>query len=243
MIGCPPTYVDFKNGTRMNCQPCGSDCLKKCQSKIIDSIFAAQTLKGCAIIEGPLEIQIRSSKSFDSSTSIVKELENSLSEIVEIQDYLKIARSFPIQSLNFLKKLQRIRGKNLESNKYSLIIWDNQNLQELWNDQKVEINNGKLFFHMNPKLCFSKIESLTKNVSQIDNYENAKLSNGDKTPCNVTTLIITVASVLPHAVLLTWDPLKLEDERSLLSYVIYYIPAQHRNVTLWGGRDACGNDG
>lgn len=243
MLGCPPTYVDYKRGNETQCKPCGSECQKKCQSKIIDSIFAAQSLKGCAIIEGPLEIQIRSSKAFDSSSSVVKELEDSLSDIVEIQDYLKIARSFPIQSLSFLKKLKVIRGKRLESNKYSLIIWDNQNLQELWSDQEVEINNGKLFFHMNPKLCFYKIENLTKNFSQIDNYENAKLSNGDKTPCNVTLLKVHVAEVLAQAVLLTWMPLKLDDERSLLSYVIYYIPAQHQNVTLWGGRDSCGNDG
>jgi len=36
---------------------------------------------------------------------------------------------------------------------------------------------------------------------------------------------------------------KLEDERSLLNYVVFYIAAPHTNVTLWDGRDACGNDG
>lgn len=245
MLGCPQSFVDFKNDNETDCRPCGSECQKKCQAKIIDSIAAAQTLKGCAIIEGPLEIQIRSSaKTVDSTNNVVKELENSLSEIIEIHDYLKIARSFPIVSLSFLKKLKYIRGKRLESNKYALVIWDNQNLQELWDEnQEVQIDNGQLFFHFNPKLCFFKIERLTKFPGRIENYDTAKISNGDKIPCNVTSLAVNVANILSHAALLTWDPLKLEDERSLLSYVVFYIPAQYTNVTLWDGRDACGNDG
>lgn len=244
-LGCPSAYVDFKNGNETDCKPCGSECQKKCQAKIIDSIAAAQTLKGCAIIEGPLEIQIRSSaKTVDSTNNVVKELENSLSDIVEIHDYLKIARSFPIVSLSFLKNLKHIRGKRLESSKYSLVIWDNQNLQELWDEtQEVKIDNGQLFFHFNPKLCFYKIERLTKYPDKIENLETAKISNGDKIPCNVTSLTVSVADILSHAALLTWEPLKLEDERSLLSYVVFYIPAQFSNVTLWDGRDACGNDG
>jgi insulin receptor len=247
MPGCPSGYVDKKTdkGNETICVPCGNNCQKKCQSKIIDSIAAAQSLKGCSIIEGPLEIQIRSStKTFDQTNNVVKELETSLSEIVEIQDYLKIARSFPIVSLSFLKKLKIIRGKRLESNKYSLVVWDNQNLQELWDEnQEVNIENGKLFFHYNPKLCFFKIERLVKNSLLIENYEFAQKSNGDKTPCNVTKLEVTVVNILAHAALLNWKPLKLDDERSLLSYVVFYIAAPYQNITLWQNRDACGNDG
>lgn len=246
MRGCPIGFVDYKDKNNLlSCRLCGSECLKKCQAKIIDSIAAAQTLKGCAIIEGPLEIQIRSSaKSVDATNNIVRELEKSLSDIVEIQDYLKIARSFPIVSLSFLKKLKVIRGKRLESNKYALVIWDNQNLQELWDEsQKIRVENGRLFFHFNPKLCFFKIERLTTDPTLIENYETAKMSNGDKTPCNVTSLDVRVADIFPNAALLSWAPLHLEDERSLLSYVVFYISALYKNVTLWDGRDACGNDG
>lgn len=175
----------------------------------------------------------------------MKELENSLSDVVEIQDYLKIARSFPIVSLSFLKKLKVIKGTRLESNKYSIVIWDNQNLQELWQEkQNIQVKNGKFFFHYNPRLCFYKIERLA-NVSNIviENYDTSRLTNGDKTPCNVKPLDVSVANILPHAALLNWQPLKLEDERSLLSYAVFYIPATYENVTLWDGRDACGNDG
>lgn len=234
------------NSNETTCLFCGTNCQKRCQSKIIDSIGAAQSLKGCNVIDGPLEIQIRSSsKSFEQTSNIVKELETSLSDIVEIQDYLKIARSFPIVSLSFLKNLKVIRGNRLESNKYSLVIWDNQNLQELWDEnQKIKIENGRLFFHYNPKLCFFKIERLVPNPhTMIENYEFATKSNGDKTPCNVTNLEVSVVAIYPGAALLNWKPLKLDDERSLLSYVVFYIPSPYQNITLWASRDACGNDG
>lgn len=75
-------------------------------------------------------------------TNIIRELEQSLSSIEEITGYLKIARSFPVVSLSFLKNLKRIRGMVLDSKKYSLVVLDNQNLQELWDvDHKVGLLN------------------------------------------------------------------------------------------------------
>jgi insulin receptor len=215
--------------------------LKRCQAKIVDSIATAQALKGCSIIDGPLEIQIRGSTKNQDGSNIVKELEASLSSIVEINDYLKIARSHSILSFSFLKNLKRINGKKLESNRNALVVWENQNLQELWDiNQKIEIGRGKLFFHFNPKLCFFKIENLanksspsTKPKDLIENYDTAKLSNGDKTPCNVTPLNVTVVEILPQAALLSWPPLKLDDDRALLNYVVYYIAAPYNNVIIF----------
>lgn len=230
----------------MSCRQCnGNECLLKCESKVIDSIATANTMKGCAIINGPLEIQIRrTSKNLQYSKNIMRELEAALSDVVEITDYLKVARTFPLFSLSFLKKLQIIHGKRLESNKFAMVIWDNQNLQELWHpDQEVQIPVGQFFFHYNPKLCFSIIERIAKNNSLIENYNATRLSNGDKTQCNVQKLFVTMKSLHSTAVLLTWKSLDLDDERSLLSFVVYYTPAKYQNVTIWEGRDACGNDG
>lgn len=237
-LGCPKGFQISKMNDKNMCVPGG---LVKCRGKIIDSASAAQSLKGCQIIEGSLEIQIRT---MSRETWIVKELESSLSDIVEIEDYLKVARSFPIVSLHFFKSLKVIRGKRLESNKYALVIWDNQNLQELWDeDQEIEIKSGKLFIHYNPKLCFYKIERIAKSSMQIENYEFAQKSNGDKTPCNVTKLEVLVERIFSHAALLNWKPLKLDDERSLLSYVVFYMPTPYQNITIWENRDACSNDG
>lgn len=246
--GCPKHYVPFDNlkTRKLDCKKCvGNECLMKCESKVIDSIATANELKGCAIIDGPLEIQIRrTSKNLQYSKNIMRELEEALSDVVEITDYLKVARTFPLYSLSFLKKLQIIHGKRLESNKFAMVIWDNQNLQELWHpEQEVQIPVGQFFFHYNPKLCFSIIERIAKNNSLIENYNATRLSNGDKTQCNVQKLVVTITKFHSTAVLLTWKSLDLTDERSLLSYVVYYTPAKYRNVTIWEGRDACGNDG
>ncbi|KAG5667137.1 hypothetical protein PVAND_015134 [Polypedilum vanderplanki] len=251
---CPPNYRKVNTGRKIFCQKCQGSCLKECRfGNLVDSIEAAQSLKGCNIIEGPLEIQIRGiTKSPESGRNIVKELESSLSDIQEIKGYLKIARSHAILSMSFLKNLRKIHGNSLEGGRNAIMVWENQNLQELWDEShRIEIVRGKLFFHFNPKLCFYKIEQLARksairglNASQmIENYETAKISNGDKTPCNLTPLNVTVDQIFPQAALLTWDPLKLEDERSLLNYVVYYIAAPYTNVTLWDGRDACGDDG
>lgn len=54
---------------------------------------------------------------FFVSGNVVNELEENLNMIEEIDGYLKVVRSFPLVSLNFLKSLKRIRGNSLESQK------------------------------------------------------------------------------------------------------------------------------
>jgi insulin receptor len=46
-----------------------------------------------------------------------------------------------------------------------------------------------------------------------------------------------------YAVLIEWDQFEHYDPRTLLGYVVYYIEAPYRNLTLYDGRDACGGDG
>lgn len=62
-----------------------------------------QRLRGCTVVDN-LEIQVK------GGDSIVHELERNLGDIVEIRGNLKIARSFPLLSLNFLKSLRVIWG-------------------------------------------------------------------------------------------------------------------------------------
>lgn len=119
--------------------------------------------------------------------NIVNELEKNLNMIEEIYGYLKVVRSFPLISLNFLKNLRVIHGNTLESDKYAFVVLDNQNLQELWDwkGRSLAIKRGKLFFHFNPKLCMSVIDQL-QNITNLPNYtehEVASSSNGDKTAC------------------------------------------------------------
>ena len=68
------------------------------------------------------------------------------------------------------------------------VVLDNQNLQELWNwntKTSLKIDNGRLFFHFNPKLCIKEIEKLQNitNITDVTELEVDKSSNGDKIAC------------------------------------------------------------
>nr|CDI30232.1 Insulin Receptor [Blattella germanica] len=244
VLECPPGYVETEfEHNRYNCTPCKGPCRKECPGVNVDSIAAAQKMRGCTYIRGSLEIQIRGGK------NVVKELEENLNMLEEIEGYLKIVRSFPLISLNFLRKLRVVHGKKLDSNKYAFVLPDNQNLQELWDwdtrPEKLQILNGRLFFHFNPKLCMYMIEKLKQvaNLPDFTDLEVAANSNGDKMACNVTKLRATVTKRDHVAVLIEWQQFEHYDPRTLLGYVVYYIEAPYQNLTLYDGRDACGGDG
>ncbi|XP_012136523.2 insulin-like receptor-like isoform X2 [Megachile rotundata] len=246
VIECPPGYMDEETNGKGSCKKCEGPCQKECAGDFVDSIATAQQLRGCTRITGSLVIQIRGGK------NIVKELEDSLSTIEEIDGYLKIVRSFPLISLNFLKNLRVIRGNEINNSKYSLLVMDNQNLQELWDwswhrDIKILSKDGpgKIFFHLNPKLCLYKIEMLREKagVAPFTDYEVAPNSNGDKVACNVTELKTRVGKKSAYGAVIEWEPFVHHDVRSLLGYVVYFIEAPNQNVTMYDGRDACGGDG
>lgn len=246
VIQCPPGYMEEKQGGKKSCKKCEGPCQKECEGAMVENIASAQKLRGCTRIKGSLVIQIRGGK------NIVKELEDSLSTIEEINGYLKIVRSFSLISLNFLKKLRLIGGNDGVSSKYSLLVMDNQNLQELWDwswHEDIQILSmgkpGKVFFHMNPKLCLYKIETLREKagLEPFNEYEVAPNSNGDKVACNVTELKTQVGKKSPWSAVIEWEPFIHHDARSLLSYVVYFIEAPNKNVTMYDGRDACGGDG
>lgn len=202
----------------------------------------------------------------------MKELETALSDVEEIEGSLKIVRSFPIVSLSFFRKLNRIRGNRPPNDRdnawYALYVMDNQNLQDLF-PNRVIIDQGKIFFHFNPKLCYSNIEKLKSDVAELKDVNSLAIedvatnSNGDKVACkslylcirvrsfyiginipgNVTILKVIVAEIASVAAILSCEAMRYTDERVLLGYVLHYIPAPYQNVTLYDGRDACGGDG
>ncbi|XP_018333468.1 insulin-like receptor [Agrilus planipennis] len=240
IIKCPANYMDdYKNH---ECKLCEGRCKKICPASRIDSILAAQQLRGCTHINGSLEIQIRGGR------NVVNALDENLNMIEEIDGYLKVVRSFPLVSFNFLRNLKAINGHTLDSDKYVFVVLDNQNLQDLWdwkNNRTLKIGRGKLFFHFNPKLCYYKIQELQQktNLPELKELEVASNSNGDKIACNVTDLQVNVTTIDSQMVSLSWVPFKLYDQRKLLGYIVYSMEAPYKNVTLYDGRDACGEDG
>lgn len=246
VIECPPGYMETEENGNPSCRKCDGQCLKECSGAIVDNIASAQKLRGCTHITSSLEIQIKGGK------NIVKELEDNLSMIEEINGYLKIVRSFPLISLNFLKNLRVIRGNILDNDKYSLSVFENQNLQELWDwetHQNLTILSSKgpakLFFHFNPKLCLQKIETLRDKakLEEFNDYDVASTSNGDKVACNVSKLWTKVVKKTSRGAIIEWEAYKHHDIRTLLGYVVYFIEAPNRNMTMYDGRDACGGDG
>lgn len=239
LLKCPTNYADDYNDH--SCKKCDNTCKKECPGARIDSINLANKLRGCTHITGSLEIQIR------GGNKVVKVLEENLGMIEEIDGYLKVVRSFSLVSLNFFKTLKRIRGKQLESQKYSLVVLDNQNLQDLfdWQTHKdFDIERGSLFFHFNPRLCISKIEKLRRvaKLRAFNDMEVAANSNGDKVACNVTVLKVKITSITSKGAILRWSPFDIDDTRKLLSYIVYRIEAPTQTVNSYDGRDACGSD-
>lgn len=50
----------------MFCTACDGLCDKVCDEKVIDSVDAAQSLKGCTVIKGNLHINIRRGRKYHS---------------------------------------------------------------------------------------------------------------------------------------------------------------------------------
>lgn len=73
------------------------------------------------------------------------------------------------------------------------MVLDNQNLQDLWDweNRTLRIENGRLFFHFNPKLCYQKIVELRikAKLSKFTDMEVAPTSNGDKIACKYPTRV------------------------------------------------------
>ncbi|KAJ6634889.1 Insulin-like receptor [Pseudolycoriella hygida] len=239
---CPIYYSPGEVNGKRTCISCNGECKKECHGSTIDSISGAQNYRGCAKITGTLVIQIR-----QGGQNVIKELEQSLSDIEEIEEGLKVIRSYPLISLSFFKKLRVIHGKNVQEN-YTLYVMDNQNLQSLFGHE-VKILSGRLFFHFNSKLCYHEIEALKKDVNDLKNVDKIAIedvainSNGDKVACNVTKLVTKISSVMNIGAVIDVVAMIYDDTRVLLGYVLHFKPAPFKNVTLFDGRDACGGDG
>lgn len=244
-IECKPGYLEDPNDPH-NCIPCDGFCPKVCISKQITNIASAQELKGCTTINGSLEILLKG-----GGRAIVRELEESLEHLRVITGYLKVARSFPLISLNFLKNLEQIRGDTLDRDAYSLIVMDNPNLQDLWtfspgSKRKIDLVHGRIFAHINPLLCYSRLKAVTEYMhtpdmpSKWDDRDVSTMSNGDRAACEMHRLSLSIERK-DTFVVATWNDFRpyLDDQRSLLGYLVYYRETNGQNVSIYDGRDAC----
>lgn len=94
----------------------------------------------------------------------VKELEKYLGSLEKIDGFLKIYGSQYFESLYFFKNLKHISGSAVEYNKYSLVIYDNRNLKDLWEAKNLKIEGGGIYIEKNPKLCNNIVKNFSKSI-------------------------------------------------------------------------------
>uniref|UniRef100_A0A3P9HJ73 Tyrosine-protein kinase receptor n=1 Tax=Oryzias latipes TaxID=8090 RepID=A0A3P9HJ73_ORYLA len=238
---CPSGYTTL-NSTMLTCLPCAGPCPKLCVgNKTIDSVTSAQALRGCTVLHGNMIIKIR------GGNNIAAELESSLGQIEVITGYLMVRRAYALVSLSFLRKLRIIKGEHLEGDTYAFYALDNQNLRELWDWSKhnLTIENGRIFFHYNSKLCMSEIrrmEEITGAKERNQKNDIAVRTNGDQASCETKLLNFTQIKTSFKMIILRWDAFWPSDFRDLLGFMVLYKEAPYKNVTEFDGQDACGSN-
>lgn len=240
---CPNGYSLITNNdtdtVMPSCQPCYSQCQLKCDGREVEFLEDAELLKGCTIITGNLQIRINV-----DSPDVMNELESYMGNIEEIDGYLKIYRSMSVSSLSFLRSLTKIHGRvELEYGKYGLVVYENNNLQTLW-DWKMKksliMYRGSMFFHYNTKLCMSEIRQL-QNITQYTNTTDfiCDQSNGHRSVCDVLFMDAKANVVTDQNVTVFWKKYEPPVNHTLISYLINFVEAPVKDVTVHYGRDSC----
>ncbi|XP_068196167.1 insulin receptor a [Antennarius striatus] len=238
---CPSGYTTV-NSSSINCTPCAGLCPKVCMGlHTVDSVMAAQDLRGCTVLNGSLAINLR------GGNNIAAELEANLGQLEEITGYLTIRRSYALVSLSFFRKLRVIRGEEQEVGNYSFYALDNQNLRQLWDwsKHKLSILQGRMFFHYNSKLCMTDIrrmEEVTGTKERQVKNDIASKTNGDQASCENHLLKFTLIRTMSDKIMIKWEPFWPPDFRDLLGFMVLYKEAPFQNVTEFDGQDACGSN-
>ncbi|XP_028969810.1 insulin-like growth factor 1 receptor [Esox lucius] len=238
MPDCPTGFTRSESQS-MFCSECDGLCDKICDGKVIDSVDAAQSLKGCTIIKNNLHINIRRGQ------NIASELESFMGLIQTVTGYVRIRHAQTLGSLSFLKSLRYINGEELMEGMYAFHAVDNQHLQFLWDwsQHNLTIRAGKLFFRSNPKLCMSEIRKMWEKTGikeEID--EDVFRNNGDRASCESKVLRFKSNSTMSNRIKLTWQRYKPPDYRDLISFILYYKEAPYQNITEFDGQDGCGSN-
>ncbi|XP_053696495.1 insulin-like growth factor 1 receptor [Sabethes cyaneus] len=241
---CPAGYsatnvnrvdADFSNHT---CYPCRDRCPKICEGMQVMHLVDAERLEGCTIINGTLQIRM-----VEDHPNLMGELRNMLGRIEEIMGYLKVYRSNALPSLEFFENLETIHGQlELGHSNYSLMVYENSNLQRLWNYEyktSLKLLSGSMYFVYNPLLCVSQIELLKKitvynNTNDLINVD----SNGFMQSCNVVSITVKSEVLSSRNATIYWTKYNTAPLQQLVGYVIYFTPSL-KERSPYDGRDVC----
>ncbi|XP_073823954.1 insulin receptor [Musca autumnalis] len=196
VTSCPSGYT--LNNVTHNCDSCGgvNNCLKTCNPPKLDEPFWIYTLsdlenlKGCQIVNGTVCINLRNRIN-------EAELVEYLSSIEEIVGHLKVYKSPYLTSLKCFQNLRKIHGTPMELQQYSLVLYDNQNLRELWPVKEAfELVNGGMSIQANDRLCNRVIRTFRKAVKHDNSLDSIQTSD-QEVLCSPAKLNLIV-EVLSH---------------------------------------------
>ncbi|XP_039950648.1 insulin-like peptide receptor [Bactrocera tryoni] len=210
LIQCPEGWVFDVNGRDIiNCIPC--DVEMRDNIYTIFNLGDADRLRGCKSLNASVIISIRNTVNED-------DLVNSLGNLQEIGGYLKIIGSDGLTSLKFLKGLQRIsgRGELLEAGLYGLVLYDNENLKDLWQPQKnFEVVHGSMYVEMNKKLCNRKLREFARKVRH-DVLKDALQVNDQEVLCDPAKLSLHIEILSHRSAKFSWPKEQTSSEVEIM---------------------------
>ncbi|XP_072383123.1 insulin receptor-like [Diabrotica undecimpunctata] len=228
---CPNLHEIIKtpkpnsNNYTISCHYCGYKCIKHCNStdllntqNVIDAKSELKRLKGCTHINGSLIIKMADAEMDD--------LKKYLGSVRNISGMLMIGRTRKLSSMEFLKNITYIGSDitpemDMYSN-YSIFMYENQNLQQLWNYTNFNLTlKGTIGFHDNPLLCKSEIDKLAKATGvEYSDVGVSPFSNGDKANCLVKKVDVHVKTYSKNATL-TWHT-SHEKNEIYVGFTLFY---------------------
>jgi Receptor L domain len=149
--------------------------------------------------------------------------------------------------LNFFRSLHTIHGQALEMKKYSFIVYENNNLQTLWNPrskQQIELKHGNMLFTANSKLCLHEIQFLQSIVAYNDSCGKkcdfiSHNTNGYMASCIMEPIFSESNVTTFENVTIRWKAYKSKGQQTIVGYTIFYIEAPQTNITSYYGQDSC----
>ncbi|CAG9856093.1 unnamed protein product [Phyllotreta striolata] len=236
-----PKYHEYKeivtadNKIVRSCSYCGHACVIVCDvNEDIVSEADIMRLSGCTHLVGPLHIQ--NVKLPDLQHLLLEHL----SDVRSISGGLRVTRT-KLASLEFLRNVTFIGSKDPEVPRadYSIVVFENPDLQDLWAFRSTLKLEGKYSFHDNPILCLSKIDHL-RNVTKVDyNVVDVSVnSNGDQAACftkNIEKEIHLSARSTNATVIWQLPASEVPTRDVFLSTTIYYKKTDSRNETFYIG--------
>uniref|UniRef100_T1GS62 Receptor L-domain domain-containing protein n=1 Tax=Megaselia scalaris TaxID=36166 RepID=T1GS62_MEGSC len=207
----------------LTCERGKKDTKNYCSGKIyLSTAEKIRELKYCSVINGSITIEIE-----DIRSNLIPELEENLMGITTIQGYLEVKNTPQITSLHFFKNLDTIVGNELLQGDIALYVVNNHYLEDIWYpNRKIQIQNGRLHFHLNPRLCYHKIKAFQPQLKSGENITIADVaphSNGQETLCQEELeLFVEIENYNSTAARIKLSPLIKERKTVHLGYLFYY---------------------